>query len=136
MHHTRTERRTGKSRGPRAKKEAANPLRTLGNEEAFYFYEDLGKPTGKSANSLGDFLEKLESVKTESLLFHLQRKDFQNWIEKTLGDPKLAKKIEKIPLSNNKTLKTKVRKAVGNRIKELTEPSTTLLVSEDLTVAH
>jgi hypothetical protein len=136
MHDTRTERRTGKSRTLKVEKKTTNALRTLGNEEAFYFYESLGKPTGKSANSLVDFLEKLESVKTESLLFHLERKDFQNWIEKTLGDTKLAKKIEKIPISNDKTLKTKVRKAVGNRIKELTEPSTTLLVSEDLTVAH
>jgi hypothetical protein len=136
MPNTRTERRTEKSRRPKAKKKTANPLRTLRNEEAFYFYEDLGRPTGKSANSLADFQEKLESIKTESVLFHLQRKDFQNWIEKTLGDQKLARKIEKIPLSNDESLKIKVRKAVGNRIKELTEPSTTLLVSEDLTVTR
>jgi hypothetical protein len=136
MPDTRTERRTEKGRRSKPEKKIASPLRTLRNEEAFYFYEDLGMPTGKSANSLADFLEKLESVKTESVLFHLKRKDFQNWIEKTLGDQKLARKIEKIPLSNDESLKTKVRKAVGNRIKELTEPPTTLLVSEDLTVAR
>jgi hypothetical protein len=136
MHNTHTERRTGKSSTLKANKKTTNTLRTLENKEAFYFYEGLGKPTGKSANSLTDFLEKLESVNTETVVFHLQRKDFQNWIEKTLGDTKLANKIEKIPISNHKTLKIKVRKAVGNRIRELTEPSTTLFVSEDLTIAH
>ena len=52
-------------------------LRTVDDQEAFYFYEAFGKPTGKAARNLSDFLDIVKSVKTESLMFHLQRGDFR-----------------------------------------------------------
>jgi hypothetical protein len=113
---------------------AVKILRALNDKEAFYFYEDIGKPTGQSAKSLPDFLEKIKSVKPESLLFHLQRKDFQNWFKKTLGDYELARKIEKILPSHNVDLRKKIYSTVENRMKELSEESITLLISEDLPV--
>lgn len=113
---------------------AVKILRALNDKEAFYFYEDIGKPTGQSAKSLPDFLEKIKSVKLESLLFHLQRKDFQNWFKETLGDYELARKIEKILPSHNVDLRKKIYSTVENRMKELSEESITLLVSEDLPV--
>jgi hypothetical protein len=109
-------------------------LRALNDKEAFHFYENIGKPTGQSAKSLPDFLEKIKSVKMESLLFHLQRKDFQNWFKETLGDYQLAKKIEKILPSQNVDLRKKIYSTVENRVKELSEEHITLLVSEDLPV--
>jgi len=128
-------RKTQKSRGLEANTEAVRILRTVRDEEAFYFYESFGKPTGESARSLSDFFEKVKSVKLDSLLFHLQRKDFQNWIEKTLGDSKLARRIERILPSNGDDLRIKIRSTIENRIKELRGPSVTLLVNEDLAVA-
>jgi len=116
-------------------KEAIRIMRTVKDEEAFYFYEALGKPTGESARSLPDYLGKIKSVKLESLLFHLERKDFQNWIKKTLGDPKLARKLDRIKPSYNDNLRTKIHAAVENRIKELRGASLELLVSEDLVIA-
>jgi len=113
---------------------AVKILRALNDKEAFHFYENIGKPTGQSARSLSDFLEKIKSVKMESLLFHLQRKDFQNWFKETLGDYELAKKIEKILPSNNVDLRKKIYSTVENRVKELSEEHITLLVSEDLPV--
>lgn len=110
-------------------------LRTVKDEEAFYFYEAFGKPIGERAGSLSDFLEKIKSVKLESLLFHLQRKDFQNWINRTLGDSALARKIGRIPPSQNEETRTKIHSTVENRIKELRGTSLTLLVTEDLAVA-
>jgi len=115
-------------------KEAVRILRTVKDKEAFYFYEAIGKPTGESARSLSDFLKKIKSVKLGSLLFHLQRKDFQNWINKVLGDSKLANRIERIPLSQGEELRTKIQEVVESRIKELGEASVTLLVGEDLAV--
>jgi hypothetical protein len=109
-------------------------LRALNDKEAFHFYENIGKPTGQSAKSLPDFLEKIKSVKMESLLFHLQRKDFQNWFKETLGDYQLAKKIEKILPSQSVDLRKKIYSTVENRVKELSEEHITLLVSEDLPV--
>jgi hypothetical protein len=110
-------------------------LRTVKDAEAFYFYEAIGKPTGESARSLSDFVEKMKSVKLESLAFHLQRKDFQNWIKKTLGDSKLAQKMDRILPPYNNELRTKIHATVENRIKELRGTPLTLIVSEDLAVA-
>jgi hypothetical protein len=114
--------------------QAVTILRTVGNKEAFYFYEGLGKPTGESAKSLSDFLEKIKSVKLESLVFHLQRKDFQNWIDRILGDSKLAAKIGKISPSYDDEFRTKIHATVENRIKELRDASLTFITSENLAV--
>jgi len=131
---TRKKRKTQKSRGLEVNAEAIRILRILRDEEAFYFYEAIGKPTGENARSLSDFLEKIKSVKLESLLFHLQRKDFQTWIKKILGDSKLARKMDRIPPSHDDDLRTKIHATVENRIKELRGTSLTLLVNEDLAV--
>ena len=128
-------RRTQKSRRLEVNTEAIKILRMVKDEEAFYFYEDTGKPTGESAKSLFDFLEKIKTVKLESLQFHLQRKDFQNWIEKTLGDSNLARKIERISPSNDEALRTKIQSNIESRLKELKEASIPLLVNENLTAA-
>ena len=109
-------------------------LRALNDKEAFYFYEAIGKPTGQSAKSLSDFLEKIKSIKLESLVFHLQRKDFQNWFKETLGDYELARKIEKILPSQNVDIRKKIHSTVENRMKELSEESITLLINEDLPI--
>jgi len=128
-------RRTQKSRRLEVNTEAIRILRMVKDEEAFYFYEDTGKPTGESAKSLSDFLEKIKTVKLESLQFHFQRKDFQTWIEKTLGDSNLARKIERISPSNDEALRTKIQSNIESRLKELKEASIPLLVNENLTVA-
>jgi hypothetical protein len=127
-------RKSQKSGGLEVSTEDVKILRTLGNEEAFYFYEDIGKPTGESARSLSDFLEKVKSIKLESLAFHLQRKDFQNWINKILGDSKLARKIAKISPSCDEELRAKIHAVVEDRINELRDASVTLLVSDDVAV--
>ncbi|HVP27185.1 MAG TPA: hypothetical protein VMT26_05920 [Candidatus Bathyarchaeia archaeon] len=108
-----------RSREVKVDAKATRTLRTLSDEEAFHFYEDIGKPTGESARSLRDFLERIESVKLESLVFHLKRNDFKNWVENTLEDPKLGKKLEKIPVTHNNRLRAEVRSVVRDRLKEL-----------------
>lgn len=107
-------------------------LRTVGEQEAFHFYEDIGKPTGHMARNLSDFLDKVKSINSESLMFHLQRDDFQKWIEKTLGDSQLAKKLRKISCSNSNDARMSICRAVENRIKELGDSSASVLVGDDL----
>jgi len=116
---------------------AAVTLRTLGNEEAFYFYENIGKPTGESARSLRDLLERTKSVKLESLFFHHKRSDFKNWIENTLEDSKLAKRLEKIPVAYDEKLRAKIRSAILNRLNELEKTSdlVTICVDEPAIIA-
>lgn len=127
-------RKTQKNRGLEVNTEAVKILRTLRDDEAFHFYEEIGKPTGESAKSLSDFFEKVKSVKLESLVFHLQRKDFQNWISKTLDDSKLARRMSRIVPSHDDSLRIKIQAAIENRIKELKGTSVTLLVNQDLAV--
>jgi len=113
---------------------AVKALRTVGDQEAFYFYEAIGKPTGEHAKNLIDFLEKVKTVKTESLKFHLQRNDFRNWVEKILGDSKLARALAAISGSGSDDVRKTVCEAVESRINELKEPSTGLTVAENTLV--
>lgn len=113
---------------------AVKTLRTVGDHEAFYFYEAVGKPTGEIARNLSDLLDKVKSVKSESLIFHLRRGDFQNWIEKILGDSKLAEKLRTISSSNSSDARMSIYEAIENRIKELRESSVLVQVHENSTV--
>ena len=114
--------------------EAVRAVRTVVNQEAFYFYEGIGKPTGEIARSLSDFLEKVKIVKSESLVFHLERKDFQNWVERTIGDKKLAEKLGRISSSKHDNVRTSICNTVENRIKELEKSSLAISIADNTTV--
>jgi len=94
-------------------------LRTVSDQEAFYFYEAIGKPTGEVARNLRDLLDKVKSAKKESLAFHFHRNDFQNWVKKTIRDATLAEKLGEIHVSDGDEIRTSICNAVENRIKEL-----------------
>jgi len=68
-------------------------LRTVPFEKGFHFYASVGNYTGITATSLSEFALKLQIVPTESITFHFNRKDFQNWIKYTLKDAALAERI-------------------------------------------
>jgi len=114
--------------------EATKTLKTVGDQEAFYFYEAVGKSTGEKARNLSDFLERVKTAKSDSLVFHLQRGDFQNWVEKILGDSKLAKKLGRLSPSNCDDARMSICKTVENRIKELQESPAAILADESSAV--
>lgn len=99
---------------------AAEVLRPLSENEAFYFFEDIGKYTGKSACNLAEFCAMTKTVDKKSILFHFKRHDFEKWIKVTLRDPMLAKRIGKIkePKSEEK-LRTQIHKVSKKRLEEL-----------------
>lgn len=135
---SKNKRRKGRNtQNPEVRTEAVKTLRTVGDQEAFYFYEAIGKPTGEIARNLSDFLDKAKSVKSQSLTFHLQRRDFQSWVQKILGDSKLARRLGRISSSNSDNIRMKICETVENRIKELggiSAASTAILVNKDPTV--
>ncbi len=96
-------------------------LRNLSREEAFYFFASLGNYIGVSAASLKEFLEKVGSVNTKSLEFHLQREDFEKWVGGTLGDQKLAAQIKELRAQNiiGENLRTQLCLIIARRLKEL-----------------
>jgi hypothetical protein len=126
--------KTAKNRNLKVSEENIRVMRTVGDQEAFYFYEAVGKPTGESASNLSQFLERVNSVKTESLLFHLERGDFQNWIEKTIGDSGLAKEIGRISPSKCKDIRAKMRSVIERKIEKLNNASLKVIINDDITV--
>jgi len=123
-----------KRQNPEAAAEAVRALRTVKDQEAFYFYEAIGKPTGQLARNLSDFLNNVQVVKSESLAFHLQRGDFQNWVANTIGDSKLGKELAKISPSDDDNARRNVCKTVEGRIEELRESSLTISIEDERTI--
>jgi hypothetical protein len=109
-------------------------LRTVKDPEAFYFYEAIGKPTGEVARNLHDFAERVKSVRKESLLFHSQRSDFPNWVEKILGDSRLAEQLRQISPSNSVDVRTTLCRTVENRLDELKQVAPTVMVDQNTAI--
>ena len=101
-----------------SREEVARILGTVTYDRAFYFYNGVGKPSGEFAVSLSDFCSKIIVVSSESLAFHLKRRDFQSWIKEVIGDTDLASRLDKIQVKNN-ALRSTLQAFVSNRIKEL-----------------
>ena len=97
-------------------------LRKVGDSEAFYFYRALGIYTGKKANSLEEFLQKVKETAAESLEFHLYREDFEKWIVLALGDARLAKDVKTLreqKATTGNDLRERLSLLVSKRLKEL-----------------
>lgn len=95
-------------------------LRTVPDENGFYFYQSLGFPLGLRANSLEEFSKELETVDPSSIRFHLGRQGFENWIS-MLGDPTLAKQISTLRSKklSDAELKTQLVRVVRLRLGKL-----------------
>ena len=86
----------------------------------FNFSTELGKSTGITARSTGEFDKKLQLVPIQSVAFHFQHKDFQKWFKNTVGDEELAKRIDHIKAGmQDEDLRKELSKTVQNRIAEL-----------------
>lgn len=92
-------------------------IKPVPKENAFHFYLDFGQPTEFSAETLKDFYEIIRSVAAESLDFHLNRGDFENWTRVTLKDERLADEfamLKNSPLKGEE-LRQEVLKAIATR---------------------
>jgi len=104
------------------KAEAQKILNTVPYERGFHFFTDVGKYTGETAVNLFSFYEELRTIEPQSVKFHFQRGDFQNWIKDTLGDTELAQRIDKINGGLAiEDIKKALRKIVMDRLEELTQ---------------
>ena len=95
-------------------------LSTVPHDRGFNFFTGLDRNTGETANSLETFGQKLEMINDDSVMFHFQRNDFQNWIKTTVGDDVLAERINHIsrqlPIED---LRNELVKTVQTRISQL-----------------
>jgi len=89
----------------------------------FRFYTEIGRYTGLSAGSMKDFRDMLKKVDVEAVEFHVQRGDFENWINNVFEDKKLANKVKR--MKSLKLKGEKLRKEILNdvetRYKDLEE---------------
>jgi hypothetical protein len=103
-------------------------LRSASREKAFYFFTSVGNYTGVSAASLKEFMERVNDVNIKSLEFHLQRGDFEKWVEEVLQDKDLAwdiKRLQRFNLTGN-ALRNQLSMVVSRRYKRLAAPRNTI----------
>ncbi|MGQ9545351.1 MAG: DUF5752 family protein [Candidatus Bathycorpusculaceae bacterium] len=100
---------------------ASKILRTVPREKAFYFFTSIGNYTGESASSLKEFMEKINQVNVKSLEFHLQRGDFEKWVNEVLQDEELAAEFRKIQKANltGEALRSQLHATASKRMKHL-----------------
>ena len=95
-------------------------LSSVPYERGFHFFNGIGRYTGETAVNLFSFYEELRTIELQSVRFHFQRKDFQNWIRETLGDAELAERIDRIDgMLSDENLKKELLKTVQARFEEL-----------------
>jgi len=62
----------------------------------FYFSAPNGSNLGPTAASLWEFREMLSAIPLESLRYHQERGDFEQWILNVMGDGELARQLHKL----------------------------------------
>ena len=101
-------------------------LRSVTEQEGFHFYIAIGEPTGETAVSLADFVEKMEAVDVRSVNFHYPRKDFEKWIREVIGDAELALRLGRIGRMRmgiqGEALRNEMIRVVKVRLSEIKPP--------------
>ena len=99
---------------------ALNILTPVSAEKAFHFYHGLNQHSGVYADSLKDFVDKIQNVNLKSIEFHVPRKDFELWI-RSLGDLELSKKLELLRMRklSGENLRKELYETVNSRCEEL-----------------
>ena len=101
-------------------------LRSVPEQGGFHFYLAIGEPTGKTAVSLADFVEKIEVIDMQSVNFHYTRKDFEKWIREVFGDAELAMRLGRIGRIRlgiqGEVLRNEIIRTVKIRLSELKPP--------------
>jgi len=102
--------------------EAANALRSVMPDEAFYFYREIGQPTGATSKSLDEFATIVKGIDPSSVSFHVERGDFDSWF-RMLGDKPLADQVATLRGMNISPdeLRGKVSSMVRTRVDQLHE---------------
>ncbi len=69
---------------------ALTALKLLPDDKTFHFYQGVDQPLSASARNIKEFRQAVETVPTESLNFHSDRADFENWTKTSVKDELLA----------------------------------------------
>jgi predicted transcriptional regulator len=106
---------------PKTDKTLASKILTpVPTEKAFHFYYDIDQHSGVYANSLKNFVDKIQNVNLKCIEFHVPRKDFELWVN-SLGDQELSKKLQLLRTKHlsGEPLRKELYETVNSRIEEL-----------------
>lgn len=84
-----------------AKPNGVKPLVSVPFENGFHFYKAAGNYIGITTTNLNDFAAELQIVPLESITYHFQRKDFENWVKYTIKDVALAERISRVKVEQS-----------------------------------
>jgi predicted transcriptional regulator len=59
----------------------------------FHFYKGIDQPTDFTAKTLVEFFEDIKQVSVDSLEFHLNRDDFENWLRDACKESEFAQEV-------------------------------------------
>jgi DNA-binding transcriptional ArsR family regulator len=98
------------------KEHAKAILAETSQEKAFQFYKAIDEPTDIYAKGLAEFCTKIQQAPVQSVMFHVNRGDFEAWFQ-SLGDKELAEKVTllKEKKMDGEELRTKLSQLVGKR---------------------
>ena len=68
----------------------------LPETKQFYFYDASGRYLDRVASNLWEFRETLGELPVDSLQYHLQRGDFEHWLQDVFHDSELVSNLRKI----------------------------------------
>ena len=104
---------------PLTKEVAQRILRRVPYQEGFRFSRGTGDYTGQVAMSLADFGEMLQTVDSQSIVFHMGRKDFENWVRNIFGDEELAESISRRKVFQGESLRKELTTLTMKRVTDL-----------------
>ncbi len=90
-------------------------------DKRFYFHDAEGNYVGRAAANLWEFREALNDVPLTSIRNHLERQDFQQWIQEILHDAELSRRLRKVARRNleGEALRQALLEVVIDRYEEL-----------------
>jgi len=97
-------------------------LRHLPSGMGFTFSYEFARYSDLTVHGLDEFISALKKVDVSSIMFHIERRDFERWLRFVVGDTELADQIAKITISkkmDGETLRRKVLSTTEKRIRQL-----------------
>jgi len=96
-------------------------LRTLTGAKGFTFFYEFATPTSWTVYSLKEFLAAVKAVDISSVLFHVERDDFERWIREVIGDVVLADKLAAVEREGvgGEDLRRLIVRLVRSRVRQL-----------------
>jgi len=98
-----------------------SPKESVPEYLAFKFAAGEGMMTGDVAHSYQEFLDVIKRVDSRSLVYHLYRGDFDNWVSEVFRDKTLSEKLVRLKSTVRPVdqLRTKMIRVLESRIAEL-----------------